>query len=124
MIETMFGIDIYVRITRDLLRVKNLKSGKEVQGIPEVPFSTTRLLVGHFESAERTLKAAVAQVGGSSFMLSPKVLMHPLEMVEGGLSQIEQRVLHELAIGAGGKKVVVFVGPELADREVSAKLSG
>lgn len=85
----MFGADIYVRI---------------------MPFSTTRLLVGHFESAERTLKAAVARAGGrSSFLVSPNVLMHPLEMVEGGLSQIEERVLHELAIGA--------------DEEVSAKLS-
>ena len=118
----MFGTDIYVRITRNLFRVKNLKSGQEAQGIPEVPFSTTRLLVGHFESAERTLKSAIAQVGGSSFLVSPNVLMHPLEMAEGGLSQIEERVFHELAVGAGAKKVVVFVGPELVDGEVSAKL--
>jgi rod shape-determining protein MreB and related proteins len=118
----MFGTDIYVRITRNLFLVKNLKSGQEAPGVPDVPFSTTRLLVGHFESAQRTLKSAIAQIGGTSFLVSPNVLMHPLEMVEGGLSQIEERVFRELAVGAGAKKVVVFVGPALGDSEVSAKL--
>src|SRR5688572_19638639 len=112
----MFRTDIYVCITRNLFRVKNVKSGQEAQGVPETPFSTTRMLVGHFESAERTLKAAVARVRGGSF-LAPNVLMHPLEMVEGGLSQIEERVLLELAKGAGANKVAVFVGPALGDNE-------
>ena len=49
---------------------------------------------------------------------SPKILIHPLEMVEGGLSQVEQRVLLELAVGAGGSKVALWVGHELSDREV------
>ena len=117
----MFRADIYVRITRNLFRVKNLKSGQEAQGVPETPFTTTRMLVGDFQSAQRTLKSALAQVGGASF-LAPNLLMHPLEMVEGGLSQIEERVLLELAKGAGASKVVVFVGPALGDNEVSAKL--
>lgn len=118
----MFGTDLYVRITRDRFHVKNLKSGQEAQGTPEIPFSTTRLLVGHYESAERTLKATLAQAGGASFLASPNVLMHPMEMVEGGLSQIEERVFHELAMGAGAKKVVIHVGPALRDDEVSARL--
>jgi len=115
----MLRNDIYVRITRNRFRVKNLKSGQEAEGAPETPFSTSRTLVGHFESAQRTLKSVVAQV--TSF-LAPNLLMHPLEMVESGLSQIEERVLLELAKGAGANKVVVFVGPALSDNEVSAKL--
>jgi len=120
----MFGADIYVRITRNLIRVKNLKAGRDAQGIPDTPFTTTRLLVGNFESAQRTLKSAIAQSGGSLFLVSPNVLMHPLEMVEGGLSQIEERIFRELAVGAGAKKVVVWVGAELPDSEVSARLGG
>ncbi len=50
------------------------------------------------------------------------ILMHPLEMVEGGLSQVEERVFYELAIGCGAKKVVVWSGAELADSEITAKL--
>jgi rod shape-determining protein MreB len=48
--------------------------------------------------------------------------MHPLEMTEGGLSEIEKRILNELAIGAGAMKVVVWVGPELSDTEVREKV--
>lgn len=45
-----------------------------------------------------------------------------MERCEGGLSQVEERVLHELAAGAGARKVVVWVGAELSDGEVLAKL--
>ena len=118
----MFGTDIYVRIYRNRMRVKNLKSGEEADGLPEAPFSTARMLVGDFASADKTLKAAMAQVGGKSFLASPSVLMHPLELVEGGLSQIEERILQELAAGAGARKVRIWLGQELADAELSAKL--
>ena len=118
----MFDTDLYVRITRNLLRVKNLKSGQEIQLAPEHPFTTTRMLVGDFTSADHTMKKALAQVGANSFLASTRVLMHPMELVEGGLSEIESRILQELAVGAGAKKTVVHVGPELGDAEVSAKL--
>ena len=118
----MFATDIYVRITRNLLRVKNLKSGQEIQLAPEHPFTTTRMLVGDFTSADHAMKKALAQVGANSFLASARVLLHPLEMIEGGLSEIESRILMELAIGSGAKKAIVHVGPELGDAEVSEKL--
>lgn len=118
----MFDTDIYVRISRNLFRVKNLKSGQEAQGIPDKPFSTSRLLVGNFESAQRALKTTVEKVGGTSFLASPNILMHPLEMVEGGLSQVEDRIFQELAIGCGARKVVVWLGAELVNSEITAKL--
>jgi rod shape-determining protein MreB and related proteins len=121
----MFGDDIYVRISRDLVRAKNVKSGKEVQVAPEAPFTTQRLLVGNFDSAQQALRSALRQVlGGGLLTLSPNVLVHALERVEGGLSQIEERVLRELAMGAGAKKVVVFAGPVLQDAQVAEKLRG
>jgi rod shape-determining protein MreB and related proteins len=77
-----------------------------------------------YESAQRTLKSALGRVGATSFMVSPNLLLHPLELVEGGLSQIEDRVLRELAVGAGAKKAMIWIGAELSDGEVSAKLTG
>lgn len=120
----MFGADLYVRISRNLVRVKNLKSGAEASAMADQPFSSVRLLVGDFAAAQQTLKAALAQAGAGSFLAKPSLLMHPLELVEGGLSQIEERVLMELAMGAGARRAVVFVGPELSDGEVAAKLKG
>ena len=45
----------------------------------------------------------------------------PMEKTVGGLSQVEERVLHELALGAGARRAVVWVGQALSDREVSEK---
>jgi len=44
-------------------------------------------------------------------------------MTEGGLSEVEERVLRELAMCAGASKVVVWVGHELSDAEVKEKLN-
>jgi hypothetical protein len=50
--------------------------------------------------------------------------MHPTELVEGGLSQVEERVLLELPRAGGAWKVVVHVGPVLDDAGVNQKLNG
>lgn len=42
-------------------------------------------------------------------------------MIEGGLSPVEERALRELAFGAGGHKVVIWVGKELSNEEVIEK---
>jgi len=47
-------------------------------------------------------------------------VIHPTEMVEGGLSEVEERVLRELALGAGARSVVVHVGLALAGCRVMA----
>lgn len=50
--------------------------------------------------------------------------MHPLETLGGGLSQVEEATLRELARGVGAGKVVLWVGNELSDDEAKAKLRG
>jgi hypothetical protein len=114
---------VYVRVTRDKIRVRSLDSGTEVEVSPASPFSSTRLLVGNFTAAEAALKEGLRKaVGGGWFRPSPIIVIQPLEMIDGGLSEIEERVLHELAIGAGAFKVVVWVGPQLSDAEVMEKV--
>jgi len=52
----------------------------------------------------------------------PRVLIQPLEMTEGGLSEVEDRLFRELALGAGARKVVIWVGKELSVIEAQEKL--
>jgi rod shape-determining protein MreB len=54
-------------------------------------------------------------------MPAPGLVVHPLEMTEGGLSEIESRLLKELAIGCGAADAVVVTGPELTDQQVKDK---
>lgn len=88
------------------------------------PFSTKRLLVGEFSIAESLLRGLLKKINaGKWFTVSPSVVIQPMEMCEGGLSSVEERVLKELAFGAGARKVIVWVGDELSDKEVVEKIN-
>lgn len=105
------------------MRLRSIDSGTELEVTPASPFTTARLLVGEFNVAEQALKNGIRQVmGGGWFRPSPRVVMHQVEMTEGGLSQVETKILQELAIGAGAMKVEVWTGADLSDGEVKAKL--
>jgi len=78
---------------------------------PEKPYSSARLLVGDFDSAFSCLKRALQEM--RAFKLfgfgKPKLVMHPKEKIEGGLSEVEKRILEELGIRAGARRVEVIV---------------
>jgi hypothetical protein len=117
--------NVYVRVRRNQFQIRNLESGFEATVIARAPFTTTRLLIGQFVVAQNTLKEALKQESKDRlFAVSPYIVIHPLEMVEGGLSEIEERIFREVAVGAGASKVVVWFGHELNDAEVKEKLSG
>lgn len=79
------------------------------------PFSHPRLLVGNFGNAERVLSHAIRAVHQAQFIPpSPVVIMHPLEKLEGGLTDIECRVFRELALGAGAREMHLHVGDPLS----------
>ena len=119
----MFSNTLYVRVARNELRVKHLESGKTLTVVPPEPFTTQRLLVGRFDVAQHALRKALRELaGGGLLALAPAVVMHPLEMIEGGLSQVEERIMREMAIGAGARKVAVWTGPDLSDADVKARL--
>ncbi len=125
MLSNLFSNIIYVKVRRNQFQVRRLKSELDVTSVAQTPFTTTRLLIGQFGVAEKALKDALKQVSKGSFQaISPSIVIHPLEMVEGGLSEIEERIIQEIAIGAGAKKVVVWVGRELNDDEVKKMLIG
>jgi len=125
MLANLFFNAVYVKVRRNQFQVLSLKSGFETTVVAQTPFTTTRLLVGQFVVAQNTLKDALKQITkGSLLAVSPYIVIHPLEMVEGGLSEIEERIYREVAIGAGASKVVVWVGHELNDSEVKEKLGG
>jgi rod shape-determining protein MreB len=120
-----FSNIVYVRVSKNRFRVKNIGTGAEANVTSTPGFTTTRLLVGQFGAAQASLKEAVGKVIGKGlFTASPGVVIQPLEMTDGGLSEIEERVFRELAVGSGAAKVVVWLGHELSDSEVKGKFDG
>ena len=78
------------------------------------PFSHERSLFSNFEIGEKLLQAILQKLSSKSiFRPRPKVVIHPMEKIEGGLTDIETRAFKELAIGAGARDAIVYTGSEL-----------
>ncbi len=63
--------------------------------------------------AEKILQHGIYTMHNSKIRPSPRVIVHQLEKTDGGLTDIEQRVLRELAVGAGAREVVIYLGNKI-----------
>lgn len=112
--------DLVAYIQKNTMEVMNLKDGAAATGT--AAFTTTRLLVGEFKTAEELLTSLIKDVKSSGlFSAQPALLIQPLEMTEGGLSTVEERIFMELGAGAGARHVKLHVGPKL-DRQAAIAL--
>lgn len=123
-IRNLFTTDLYVKVRKDVLEAKNLSFDEGWQTMhPPQPFTTERLLVGKFSVAEPALTHLITTVAPRSFIKqSIRVVLQPMECIEGGLSEVEERLLKELALSAGAFKVVIHTGPELSDQQAKQLL--
>ena len=112
-------ITLYVRIRKDQFDIRNPATDQRTIARSLQGFSTERLLIGNFTEAEATLMKAVKELQKPSLFQSPPgfLLLHPLEIISGGLSQVEDRVLRDLAATCG-RSCDVWMGDELSDEEV------
>lgn len=103
----MFKRDIYhVIIKKNSIEVRSLMTGaiSEKRG----DFTTQRLLIGDFMAASKCLQEAYDDIPGKIFTILPCYLFQQVDMIDGGLSKVEHRVIHELATGiAFSNKVVI-----------------
>lgn len=94
---------LYILLYQDKIVVRDVRTHREMTGIPETPFTTSRLLVGDMLSAAKTLQKTVSRLTSPlpwwKKIFSPRyaVLVHPMEMREGGLCNVEKRIFRELA---------------------------
>ncbi|WP_415904440.1 hypothetical protein ACMXYW_13855 [Neptuniibacter sp. QD48_55] len=124
MLKKLFVADLYLKVRKNKFEIKNLtENGAWKIATPEQSFTTDRLLVGQFSAAEPVLKELVKGVMPSGFMKkSAQILIHPIDMVESGLCEVEERIFTELGLGAGAFKVKLHVGEGLTDDEAKKLL--
>jgi rod shape-determining protein MreB len=78
------------------------------------PFSHPRALLSDFYVGEKLLQHAFKSLSSNKTLRPrPKVVMHPMEKTEGGLTAIEERAFRELAVGAGAIDIKIHVGKPL-----------
>jgi len=105
----------YVQIKENSMTVRDAKSGKSITLDATIPFSTKHLLIGEFTVAEELLKKAFSSFPKS--LVSPIAVMHPLEMIDEKLSEVEEKILREIALSAGARDAKLWIGKELTDKE-------
>ena len=116
---------LYLKLSCNQMQLRHLQSGRELLLPADPPFSNQRLLVADFAAAQHLLQRGIKTLLPMRFMrLSrpPQLLIQPLERCEGGLSQVEERLLLELGLGCGARKVRLHLGAELDSAGVVAKL--
>lgn len=105
---------LYVRVYLNRITVRSLDLDKLIDRTSPQPFSTTRLLVGDFITAESFLRALIKEFYPNSlFPLRIRILFQPMEKSEGGLSSVELRTLRDLGEQAGGVVVKIYEGDRL-----------
>jgi rod shape-determining protein MreB len=139
------GGPYYVRLQRDRIRVRDASGSGYYDDEPLVaisdedppkieaigsearaassncinPFLHPRVFLADFLVAEKVvLYAFTATSQGRSFRVSPIVVLHITEELDGGLTWIERRALIELFESAGARKVHFWEGRELSDDEL------
>jgi rod shape-determining protein MreB len=114
LMATSFG---YVKIYKNRIVFQFPSENKTVEKVGE--FSHPRMLIGKFQEAENLLKHALKSTYPSKFIKPSLVLIiHPKEILEGGISEIEERVLMELGLGAGARQVKIWQGHDLSTDEI------
>lgn len=117
-----FSNTVYVKVYPNRIELKHIESGNGAVEVAREPFTTRRLLVGNFTSAIATMADGMRKMRKAKwFEPKPIVIIQPMEKVELGLSEVEDRTFRDLAASSGARKVSVWVGHELSDSEVIAK---
>lgn len=102
---------LYVTVNKDHITIDNFEANKQ-EAITGV-FSNTRLAIAHFQTCETLLKQAITRVQSKSILQKLTLVMHQQDMNDGGLCEIEERILLEIGYGAGASKVFIWQGEPL-----------
>lgn len=116
---------LYLKLSCNQMHLLHLQSSRELHLQADPEFSNKRLLVADFAAAQQLLQRGLNQILPKRFLRirrKPQLLIQPLEHLEGGLSQVEERILLELGLGCGARKVRLHLGQELDSAGVLAKL--
>jgi rod shape-determining protein MreB len=111
---------LYVQVLVDRVCVRLLGASSAAEQHASAPFSHPRMLLGTFTAARDLLIPLVKQHSGSWLTRDLRrihVLMHPMERMDGGLSEIERRAFRELGFAIGARHVVLWIGKPLSSDE-------
>ena len=113
----MFSPDsIHVQVFRSKFIVRNVDSGESTEESRDQSCASPRMLIADFTMAQHQLNEAVKSVRRG--LRAPTMLIHAMELIEGGITQVEYRTFVELGLGAGASKASVYSGAPLSSEGI------
>ncbi|MFN3587145.1 MAG: hypothetical protein ACK4UT_06550 [Moraxellaceae bacterium] len=123
MMDLLFTPAAYAQLFRNHIRLQVPARGIVLE--QTATFSHPRMLLGDFNIAEACLGALLKKAYPSRLLPArPLLVMHPCELLEGGLSKLEERALTELGLGAGAREVRLWTGAPLDADALERLLAG
>ena len=117
---------LYIQVLENkfIIQVLDNNESREIF-LPEKNFTTKRLLVGDFSAAQDCLSKAIKRLAPKKLFTrkTAAVVMNPMEMYKGGLLEVEERILNELAFSSGAIKVALHTGATLTAKEAKHKIN-
>jgi len=115
---------VYIKIFENKVEIRNCDStNKIVSNSATQPFTSSRSLIGSFSIAQNLIKNSITEVVEKRLLKKLVFgIIHGKDKCEGGYSEVEERVLLELAYGAGCSKAHAWFGHDLSDEEVIEKI--
>lgn len=114
---------LYVKIWKNRVEIIDVEKGNSIKEKSNIPFSNDRLLISDFNIAERFFKKQIEKLK-KEYIINRynSILVHPMELIEGGISEVETRIFLESFERLNGRKVKVWDGVELSSKQVIEKL--
>lgn len=113
-IEEKKGKKVILAYGQEALAMPNLPGISKING-----FKHPRTIIADFGIAEQTMRYFIKQAQKHrKFPSSPIAIIHPIDELEGGFTQIEVRALAELCSMAGASSVYVWQGQELSIQQM------
>jgi len=113
----------YVRIYKNKMHIRKIgDSIKDIELDAKKLFSTEKTLISEYSIAEEILSKAFSDLGESRLLSKgPMVVIQPMELHSEKLSEVEEKLLKELAYDSKAFRANVWVGKQLTDDEVKEK---
>ena len=103
---------IYLEVLQNRVLITDCESEQHFEVLGD--FSNQRLAIAHFAACEAKLSQAIGQIKRKSILHTFTFVMHQQAHNEGGLCEVEERILMELGSGLGARKVIVWQGQPLS----------
>ena len=119
------SIPIYANLYKNKAKICRLDTGQCITRESKEKFSNSRVLLGEFEIAENFLKNIITELTKDSFLTpSLKVIIHQMELTEGGLSSTEKRALRDSFLHLNSKHIFIYEGKnELSHSEALSHIN-